>query len=553
MTPPGNFCAGQPITEIEVRTEPPYPEGVMRRVAMLAAAVQSLHVTTAPSVVRRFLAFEEGQPCSPLRLAESERILRAQPFLADAEIRAEPDTGGGVRVRVRTGDEFSLIVAASANQESPYLTRLRLGDGNLAGRGAMGYGEWSHGGPFFRDGWAGAFTHYQLFSRPYSISVRGARRELGSSWAAEALHPFFTDLQRVAWRISGSASNEYFSFERERADAAVLRVERRHFDIGGLIRIGVPGRLSLFGASLSRDVVDSGDDPMVLTETGLQPGDASTDVLLGRYRSHKTARVNALWGVRNIQFERVRGFDALTGVQDIRTGFQLGTLFGRSLSVIGSEDDDIFVSADLYMGRGNRSVYAALQVQGEGRQNFENDQWDGILASGRGALYVKPHWKHTVELSGEFSGGWHQRHPFQLRLGQPDGGVRGYRESRTGGGQRIVARIEERAFIGRPRDVGDLGLAAFFDAGRLWAGDVPFGSDTPIRFGAGVGILAAVPPRAKRLWRIDLAFPLSDDPHAQWEIRFSSRDHSRVFWREPVDVRRNREGSVRFSVFNWPR
>jgi hypothetical protein len=85
------------------------------------------------------------------------------------------------------------------------------------------------------------------------------------------------------------------------------------------------------------------------------------------------------------------------------------------------------------------------------------------------------------------------------------------------------------------------------------AGDAPFGDTTRApRFGAGLGLLAAIPPRSKRLYRLDLAFPLSPDPHAKWEVRVSSNDATRAFLREPGDVRRSRSRSVSAGVFNWP-
>ena len=90
---------------------------------------------------------------------------------------------------------------------------------------------------------------------------------------------------------------------------------------------------------------------------------------------------------------------------------------------------------------------------------------------------------NTATASVEFSGGWRQRIPFNLTLSDPDGGVRGYASSNTPGGQRFVARFEDRQFVGRPNNWGDLGVGVFADAGRLWAGDIPYGVNTPIRIG----------------------------------------------------------------------
>jgi hypothetical protein len=270
------------------------------------------------------------------------------------------------------------------------------------------------------------------------------------------------------------------------------------------------------------------------------------------FRVHRSARVNALWGVRNLNFLRVRGFDALSGIQDLRRGFQLGTLFGRSLAVLGSEDDDIFVAAELYGGNGSHRLFSAFQIQGEGRQDYDRNRWDGIMSSGRAAIYLKPSPVHTLVTSAEYGVGWRQLVPFQLPIGQADGGVRGYGGARIAGSQRVVLRGEERWFWGRPFDVADAGFAVFGDLGRVWAGDAPLGEDTGWRSGVGVGLLAGIPTGSRRMWRLDVAMPLSKLDKAKLEFRISNRDMSRTFWREPEDMRRSHGRLMPTSVFTWP-
>jgi hypothetical protein len=54
------------------------------------------------------------------------------------------------------------------------------------------------------------------------------------------------------------------------------------------------------------------------------------------------------------------------------------------------------------------------------------------------------------------------------------------------------------------------------------------------------------------MWRLDIAYPLDRSSGAKFRINLVSRDFTRIFWREPNDVRRNRERSIPTSVFNWP-
>ena len=535
-----------------MRTEPPYPSGFFSRWSGLRV-VTRMHATTDESVVRRFLALSPGRPCTELRRTESERILLAQPFLADATVAAYPDTGGTVRLEVTTVDELTLVVGAAASTTSPNLRMLRFGEGNLFGSGTYLAGSWREG-LFYRDELALRFRDHQFAGRPYELEAFVARRSLGSDWQFEMRHPFYTDLQRVAWRADVGRIENYFGFLRPGEGEPTVRTTREWADIGGLIRIGRPGRLSLFGASVSREKGDHARDPVLVTDSGVFADTSS--VLTDRFGTYRSSRVNALWGVRNIGFLRVRGFDALTGPQDVLVGFSLGTLFGRSLTVLGSAADDIFLSADLYMGYGGPHYFGALQSQTEGRQNYDTNRWEGVLTSGRAAFYAKPHPRHTVVTSAEWAAGWRHRTPFQLAIGDEEGGVRGFRDSRDAGAQRAVVRVEERWWLGRPRGVGDLGVGLFSDVGRIWAGeagDVPYASDSSnVKWSVGVSLLGAVPPRSRQLWRLDIAFPMTHDRHAGWEVRLRGEDLTRIFFREPGDVARSRERTVPASVFRWP-
>src|SRR5207249_1649556 len=95
------------------------------------------------------------------------------------------------------------------------------------------------------------------------------------------------------------------------------------------------------------------------------------------------------WGVRDIGFLRVRGFDALNAMQDLPVGFQIGTMFGRSLSVLGSRDDDIFLASDLYVGAGGSTFAFRMQASGEGRRGNDTNMWDGVLTTGRAVQYAR--------------------------------------------------------------------------------------------------------------------------------------------------------------------
>ena len=548
-------CDGRVVSEVRIDARDPNLGSIFRRSRALTRLVQQLHVTTRDDVLRRILVLRVGSRCTELRRAESERLLRAQPYLSDARVVARDDGRGGVRLEVTTWDELAMVVGIGANPAQGGLTAVRLGSANLMGQAVSVAAEWREG-HFYRDMIGGRITDYQILGRPYTLSLQSYRQSLGRDWLVDFSHPYFTDLQRVAWRGGAGVHDAYVGMSRPGTAGGALYVEREYWDVGGLLRIGVPGRLSLFGASVSNEIEDPSASPVRVTDDGVVAATEPeiVEALTGRYRRHRNSRVNALWGVRNVGFRQVRGFDALTAFQDVRVGFQFGALFGRSLPVLGSDDDDIFVSADLYAANGNEHTFVGLQMRGEGREDGDTQRWDGVLSSGRAAWYQKPAGWYTIITNAEWGMGWRQRVPFQLGFADMEGGLRGFRDSREAGAQRIVLRNEHRLSFGTFKQLGDVGAAAFVDAGRIWAGDAPLGVDTRPHAGAGISLLAAVPPRSKRLWRIDVAFPITrpDPDVGSWELRISSRDRTRTFFREPNDVRGARERSVPVSVFNWP-
>jgi hypothetical protein len=112
--------------------------------------------------------------------------------------------------------------------------------------------------------------------------------------------------------------------------------------------------------------------------------------------------------------------------------------------------------------------------------------------------------------------------------------------------------MEHRYTYGPVRKLGDLGLAMFADAGRQWAGGVPFGVTTPVKTSVGLSLLAAVPVRSARLWRADLAFPIGGGARSRMTLRFTNSDRTAFVFREPRDVATGRELTVPSSIFAWP-
>jgi hypothetical protein len=406
----------------------------------------------------------------------------------------------------------------------------------------------------FRDEYQAKVVDYQFMGRPYQARLEGGRRQLGSDWAMETAHPFLTDLQRISWRTTAGNTLGYFEFRRPRAgidtSPVALRIQRSWSDIGGVVRIGPPlGRVALVGGSISFEDEKPATQPVLISDSTVTPD--TSQALMNRYTTHQTARINGLWGLRDINFVRVSGFDALEGTQDLRTGVEVATLVGKGVRLLRGKEQDWFGSTNLYAGAASQIAYAALEISGEGRRDQAGD-WDGILAHGRAALYVKPFNRQTWMSDLTWSGGWKQRIPFQLTFADRDGGLRGFRTSEAGGGRRLIAKVEDRYLIGRYKQLASIAVAGFAEAGKLWAGDTPFGVNTPVNASVGFSLLAASPPQSRRTLRMDFAFPVRGQRDKRTEVRIVVTDFTRMFRIEPRDVTNSRERSVPASVFSWP-
>jgi len=96
-----------------------------------------------------------------------------------------------------------------------------------------------------------------------------------------------------------------------------------------------------------------------------------------------------------------------------------------------------------------------------------------------------------------------------------------------------------------------LGTAIFTDVGNTWSGGVPFG-ETATRASVGVGLLAAVPPKSRRMLRADIAVPVTGSAPKHFVLRVFAVDATRFFWRDPNDLAPVRAGAPASPIFGWP-
>lgn len=541
----GVACRGEIVSAIEVDTRPPPARGSERVWRTVANAVGFPPGTTRPGLVAGLLQLAVGAPCTELRRAESERVLRAQPFLAAARVWAVPDGAGRARIVVVTVDEVPAIVGGRVRGALP--RSLTLGNGNVGGR-ALSIAVTGERGYAYRDGVGVRVVDHAVFDGPYVAAAEAQRRPLGSLWSAAVARPFYTDLQPTAWRVSVRAADDYRRLVRPAGDPLALRVRQLRWELGGMHRRRLLTDAGFVGAALIGVRDAPAQQGVVVADTGLVPD--TDDVLQDRYAEFRVVRPAALVGARLLHFVPVQGFNTLRAIEDLPSGVQVAGVAGYGVPAWG--EHDVYLAGTLYAGRVTPAALVAVQLEIEGRRDLDAHAWNGLVASGRIAWHRRRGAGQMLLVSDEFSGGTRARLPLQLTLGARDGGLRGHRGSLLAGAWRNVVRVEHRWVRTRPVRNVDLGLGTFAEAGSLLAGSAPYGRTTAFRGSAGASVLAAYPAGSKRLLRLDVAVPTGRDGNRGWEVRATASNLAGRFWQEPGDVTRARTGPVPSTLFTWP-
>ena len=486
----------------------------------------TLHMRTSRDFIADELLFAAGDCYDPLVLEESERLLRNYGFIARADVYGIRQPDDSWHVLVDTQDEWTTKVNVNASFDGGFQIRgIDVTEENVLGEGLTA-------GVFFRQrderrDMGARFFSPQLFGTRLDGSLAVGRTRVGNFFEQSFFYPFVGELGRVAGRQLYSRREELFPYRIPRSgDILLLPIDAERLEVVVAGRIGDPGNLTVFGLGVSNETLDFPDFPggVELAPDGdFGRLETAPDTLAEPLRVHtlhsSATRLNVLFGQRNVRFLQRRGLDALTGQQDVPVGFELGLTVGRSLHALSTgvdQPDDLYTRVRLFGGAASGPLllngYAAL----EGRQIFSGgdagDGWRDLLAEADAFVYWQPEALpgHTLFLRAAGAGGWDVGLPYQLTLGGVSG-VRGYNEDRLPGGRRLVFSAEDRIYVRWPApDLFDMGFTVFADAGRMWAGGVPYGSDSGWRGAVGAGLRVGFPTGTRGVVRLDAAFPLEE-------------------------------------------
>ena len=537
-------CEGRRISRITIDANKPPFSGSARKWQLTARALGLHHAVTRDDVVRTYLLFKQGGVCSIERIRESERVLRALPFLADATARVSPDSDGQVSVDIKTTDEVPVLVSGSLRHGVP--SALSLGNEDVAGLGLRLVVGGETGGAY-RSGGRVEVEDLAPFDAPIDARALVERDQLGSQLQADVAHRFLSNVQRGAWDASFRRGDDFIRLVRPAGDDEAVEVRSDAWSASAVVRSTIRSTVWLTGPV----VLGTRETPVpsVILVTPQGPADTEDSAILRRFSSFQSVRAGALIGVRRVRYVTRTGVDALFAPQDVMTGWQLGALAAPGL--VSGGGHDVLVASSAALGSVFGSMVNLGDVEAEARRDGSSGGWQSVVADARGATYFTLSPRLVADVQDEFSSIAHSLVPRQLLLGDPLGGPRGYLGSKIAGARRNVARAELRWASPNAAHRADIGVALFADAATILAGDAAYGASAS-RESIGISLLGAYPTRSKRVYRIDLAMPLERAGGARFEIRFTSADPATQRSMEPADVARARLAPIPSSLFAWP-
>lgn len=531
-------CAGHTIGDIRIRTAGLF-DGDRRVPGWVEHVASALSWRTRPEVVSNDLLFNRGEPCDAHRLKETERLLRLRPYLRSAVIRSVTRGDSVVDLDVDTRDDWSLGGDISVStSEGGQLRSARLTETNLLGYGVLGRVRYDNRGR--QPGVQLDLLHRHLIGNNHVEMIAG-RTSVGPVWSVAVFRPFETEYDFTGWFAGISRIEEPFGMHADTLGGVTVPRLREAFGINSEWRVGPEGLQMLGGFSVMHTRVRQSDPAFASDPADDSLAQAS---VAGLFREVRRFAINVTAGARSIRRVAHSRLDAVNAVEDVREGLEVRVTAGRGLEV-GGLPPDWFALAEGYAGVHVGRTLLFVRSRAEGLRLRGASRWHDLLVSGDVFTYSPVRRRGVMVMAARAAGGWRMRQPFQLSLGEGEG-MRGFGRG-TAVGRRLVTHGEYRHYAGTVRGIGDIGWAAFVDAGRGWAGDAPFARDHSWRASVGGGLRFAFPPGSKYVARMDLAVPLDGGPV---ELRFATRQQFSILRPEPGDVRRSRQAVSTQPPFN---
>ncbi len=461
-----------------------------------------LHIGTDPNVIRRALPFQTGDAFTVRALEEAKRLLLANRYLYEVDIRPVAYHDGRVDLQVATRDTWTLDPGISFGRGGgANTTKLSVKEYNLLGQGiAIGI---AHTSDVDRKGNEFSVLQDRALGGKTSLNLSLAKYDDGKHGSFSVANPFYALETRRAAGVSATRDNRIDNIYLNGSIAEQYRHDRDNAEAfagwsDGLVR----GYTQRYSAGITYQADAYRRDPALLQPAQL-PQDIKWTAPFLRYE------------VIEDDFQEFVNRDLIQRPEFFAMGLHVTAQVGRALTGLGSTRDLWLYSAAVSDGFNPRSkdqLLASASLAGQYGTNGVERQ----LLNGSARYYMPQSPRAVLFLSVAGDRATKPEPIDQLVLGG-DNGLRGYPLRYQAGDRRVLFTAEERVYsdwyLWRLFRIGG---AAFYDVGRAWGG--PWGNTANAGWLGDVGFgLRILTTRSafKNVLHADIAFPLHRDPNIQ--------------------------------------
>lgn len=495
------------VSKIDLDTKPIFDESAEDSIALHRWA-NALHIVTKPVIIRERLTFDEGDSVSEEDLIEAEAILRAQRYLANAEIttvaNCEEDT---IDVKVETFDNWSLIPTLSFSRRGgENKTLIGVREDNLLGYGVRATARYTSDEQ--RSGYQLAFTSIVPWVRHANLFVRLEDNDDGEVYSITFDKPFYhlntqtsmlaraSSVQQIEDVFQNDETRNSFTVDSEEITAAYgwsLSSDNR-----------ITNRLTL-GFTYDQD-------EFALAEESLSPELA----LVPESRDFLYPWVNFEYVERDIVV--MEDIYLINQPEDINLGWQFTSRLGVELE---NREGGVGVHASFGVNKGLAIDDKRLLMFRAGVSSITDAGIEDFARFDSRAEYFHRYSDllgYYARFDATFSRGQFLDQPIVI---DDENGVRGFANQYQHGDHRLSASAEVRFYTDYSiYQLFEVGFAAFADTGRAYGGEEALlNEDRNWISSIGIGArLFSNKASNSGVVHIDIARPISDGENVNsWE------------------------------------
>ena len=440
-----------------------------------AKTANALHIDTHPGAIRAELLFQPGQPVDPRIIYESERRLRALPFLRYASVMPEHCSAGVVDVVTHVKDAWTLkfnLSFAHVGGQSSFGASFEdvdfLGTGKTVSVG--------HVDDTQRNGNHITYVDPALFGSPWQLDATYAHLSDGSERAMDVGQPFYED--ETPWSLFAHYLDQEQNLNFYDHASLAWRAESiQHFDEVDWMHL-----LDWQDGAGTRAGVSYLYQDFVYGPLETFPG---VTLPMPSLSSRRFAGPLASWEYFQDHYATFTNLALIGRAEDYNLGWDTHVQAGYFAGNLGSTHSAWFYSVNSSYGgdwHGDTLLLANASLTGRRESGMDRN----TLANLTFTLYNQSFGAHTLVLHGSADFSLHPDPEYQLYLGGIQG-MPGYPNYFLIGDRRWQATIADRVLTRtRILNTYQVGFSVYADAGQVRSFDT--GSWSRTLADAGVAI-----------------------------------------------------------------